>query len=260
MKSVQLEKLVGRRILVVDDVDAERQLLAEYLQHLGCRVYLATNGQDAFRKVHLVNPDLILMDVFMPVCDGLKCCRMLQANKDLRHIPVIFLTGAGMPEQRVQGLLAGAVDYISKPYNLDEVRLRLSIHLKTFSPTLTPALADPNKALGNLDKILFESTKNLMLKSLSQTPELAELAAAVGTNTKRLNEAFRNCVGITVFEYLREERMKEACMLLTKTAISIQDIAIEIGFTGGANFSTAFKDRYGVSPRDFRSHRQALDD
>ena len=87
-----------------------------------------------------------------------------------------------------------------------------------------------------------------MVRSLSDTPELHALAESVGTNSKRLNEAFRQCVGVTVFEYLREERMREACLLLSGTGLSIQDIAMEVGFTSGANFSTAFRDRYGLSP------------
>ena len=86
-----------------------------------------------------------------------------------------------------------------------------------------------------------------------------ELAEAVGTNSKRLNEAFRQCVGVTVFEYLREERMKEACVLLSGTGLPIQAIALEVGFTSGANFSTAFRERYGLSPSQFRQSRLDLE-
>lgn len=245
--------LEGRRILIVDDVESERQLLAEYLQQQGCRIYLAKDGQDAFNKIQLANPDLVLMDIRMPVWDGLTCCRMMQNNTHTRGIPVIFLTGAGLPEERVQGLLAGAVDYIGKPFKLEEISLRLAIHLRHGASDKTQLSApELPKNASNLDSILFQSARQIMVRSLSDTPELHALAESVGTNSKRLNEAFRQCVGVTVFEYLREERMREACLLLSGTGLSIQDIAMEVGFTSGANFSTAFRDRYGLSPSQYR--------
>lgn len=232
-------------------------LLAEYLQQQGCRVYLARNGQDAFKKVQLVNPDIVLMDILMPVCDGLACCRMMQSSPLTRQIPVIFLTGAGMPEQRVQGLLCGAVDYIIKPFRLEEIRLRLVIHLRRLneSPPLNDGLVT---SVRNIDSILFQTARNLLVSALSRTPDLHELAAQVSTNSKRLNEAFRQCAGVTVFEFLREERMKEACRLLSNTGLPSQAIALEVGFTSGASFSTAFRDRYGLSPNQFRQARGSM--
>lgn len=249
--------LIGQRILVVDDVDSERRLLADYLQQQGCRVYLAINGQDAFKKVQLINPDIVLMDILMPICDGLTCCRMMQSSALTRQIPVIFLTGAGMPDQRVQGLLSGAVDYIVKPFKLEEIRLRLVIHLrhKNEAETSRPAVVTQVR---NVDNILFQTARDILLRALSSTPDLHELAAQVSTNSKRLTEAFRQCTGVTVFEFLREERMKEACRLLSSTGLPSQAIALEVGFTSGASFSTAFRDRYGLSPNQFRQARRCM--
>jgi len=250
--------LMGRRVLVVDDSEDERLLLANYLQQEGCRVYLAVDGQDGLKKALLVNPDVILMDVGMPVCDGLTACRVLQQDPRTRKIPVLFLTGAAFPQDRVNGLTAGAVDYITKPFVFDEVRLRLIVHLRS-----RPAEADapqpspPGATPSSLETILFQTARRHMLQQLDRTPDLAELAAVAGTNTKRLNDAFRKCVGSTVFEYLREERMREACSLLEETALEVQSIALALGFSSGANFATAFKDRYGLSPSDFRGARSS---
>ncbi|WP_230391183.1 DNA-binding response regulator [Pseudomonas putida] len=243
--------------MVVDDVDSERMLLADYLQQQGCRVYLANNGQDAIKKIRLINPDLVLMDILMPICDGLTCCRIMQSSVETRAIPVIFLTGAGMPDQRVQGLLAGAVDYIVKPFRLEEVRLRLVVHLRRTG--ISDVDQEPmNPKVRNLDSILFQTARNFLVSNLSSSPELAELAARVGTNSKRLNEAFRQCVGVTVFEFLREERMKEACRLLSSTGLTAQAIGLEVGYTSGANFSTAFRERYGMTPNQYRQARMNL--
>ncbi|MDD2545461.1 MAG: response regulator [Burkholderiaceae bacterium] len=252
---LQLGALQGVRILLVEDADTERMLLAEYLQQQGCRIYLASNGQEGFQKAFLVQPDLVLMDVRMPVCDGLTACRLLQSEPQTRDIPVIFLTGAALPEDRVEGLLVGAVDYITKPFNFEEVRLRLTIHLRARNPEPQALHLPASPSPPPLDDILFQTARFRLLQQLEKAPDLNELARMVGTNARRLNEAFKRCVGVTVFEYLREERMKAARTLLAKTALEVQDVALELGFTSGANFSTAFKERFGLSPTQFRLQR-----
>lgn len=253
--SFKPDVLQGRRILVVEDVESERMLLAQYLQQQGCRVYLASDGHDCLRKVQLIRPDLVLMDVQMQGCDGLSACRIMQAEPALRDIPVIFISGAAMPSQRVQGLMVGAVDYVSKPFDFEEVRLRLAIHLRNQPGSEIPAEPEAIGCPSSLDNILFQSARMYLLKSLAETPDLHELAAAVSTNSKRLNEAFRNCVGMTVFGYLREERMQHACRLLVETRLTVHSIGAEVGYTSGANFATAFKERFGVSPKEFRLSR-----
>jgi DNA-binding response OmpR family regulator len=262
--ALNLASLLGQRVLIVDDAEDERKLLAHYLQQQGCRIYLARDGVDGVNKAQLVQPDLILMDVRMPVCDGVSACQALKRHPNTQQIPVIFLTGAASPAERVQGLLVGAIDYITKPFNFEEVRLRLSIHLKPRATTereVTAAGATVEgipRPTSNFDTIVFESAKLHLLKDLGEVPDLHTLAESVGTNARRLNEAFKHCVGVTVFEYLREERMKEAAQLLGETSIEIQDIAGELGFTSGSNFAAAFRERFGMTPRAFRKSRQAL--
>jgi transcriptional regulator GlxA family with amidase domain len=78
------------------------------------------------------------------------------------------------------------------------------------------------------------------------------LAHSVGTNTRLLNEAFRKFVGVTVFDYLREARMKEALHLLSETDLEVQTVANDLGYGSAANFATAFRERFGLSPRQYR--------
>jgi AraC-like DNA-binding protein len=106
-----------------------------------------------------------------------------------------------------------------------------------------------------MDSILFQSVRLQLIENLHQTPDLAELARVSGVGKKRLNEAFRQCVGVTVLEYLREERMRQACVRLTETTLNMQEIALALGFSSGANFATAFKERFGLCPSDFRAVR-----
>lgn len=249
-------ELHDRHILIVEDADVDRMLLEAYLRQKGAIVHLATNGLEGIRKAQTIRPDMILMDVRMPVCDGLSACRQLQADARTSDIPVIFLSGAVMPDERLEGLLAGAVDYVTKPFNFEEVRIRLSMHLRARRPAAAaPEDSEPAPGASNLDSILFQSARQHLLRNLAETPNLECLARLVSTNPKRLNEAFKHCVGATVFTYLREERMRQARALLSDTTREVQTIALELGFTSGANFATAFKERFGVTPLQFRQNR-----
>ncbi|SAI24303.1 phosphate regulon two-component response regulator [Bordetella ansorpii] len=244
----------GLRVLVVDDCAEDRMLLMDFLSGQGCRVYIAVDGHDGYRKAQLVVPDLVLMDVTMPSCDGLAACRLIKADQATRNIPLIFLSAAVLPAERVAGLAAGAVDYVTKPFDFEEVRLRLLVHLRNSLPmAAAPAVApDAAQASPTLDGVLFRAARRMLSERLDYTPELDELAHAVGTNARRLNLAFRRCAGATVFEFLREERMREARRLLCETVLDVQAIAQSVGYGNRGNFSTAFRERFGMSPSALR--------
>ncbi|HEY1610504.1 MAG TPA: DNA-binding response regulator, partial [Paraburkholderia sp.] len=171
------------------------------------------------------------------------------------------LTAASRPEERVCGLEAGAIDYVVKPFDLDEIRLRLMVHIRAnryratqaVGALSTDATADP--AAGPLDTRLFSTARDLLLTRLNETPELATLAGSVGTNPHRLNLAFRLCAGVTVFDFLYQERMKRASRLLCETTMDVQSIAEVVGYGSGRNFATAFRKYFGHSPSEVRQQR-----
>lgn len=249
-----METLKYRRILVVDDEEADRMLISAYLQRQGCRLFHAHDGLEGIEQARALQPDIILMDSEMPRCNGHDACKIITQDPRTQNIPVIFISGMTAPEQRIRGLLAGAVDYINKPFDFNEVKLRLVIHLRSRShsagPEESPQTDTP--ASNSLQAILFHSARTHLLKSLSATPSMKELETLTGTNSKHLNNAFKVCAGVTVYEYLREERMKEARVLLQQTQLAVQDIALQVGFKDSTNFATAFKERFGLSPREFR--------
>ncbi|RKT21612.1 phospho-acceptor domain-containing protein [Paraburkholderia sp. RAU2J] len=117
-------------VLVVDDTPVNLGLVVECLEGKNFRVAIARDGEEALRRAELAQPDLILLDVMMPGLDGFETCRRLKAMEKTRDIPVIFMTSLTRTEEKVTGFRAGAVDYVTKPLQMDEVAARVNTHLK----------------------------------------------------------------------------------------------------------------------------------
>jgi CheY-like chemotaxis protein len=120
------------KILVVDDEAKNVKLLEALLLPRGYQVLTASNGEEALQQVYQEQPDLILLDVMMPVMDGFAVCKRLKDDADTRLIPVVIMTALGQVEDRVKGIEAGADDFLTKPVNRDELlaRIRTSLRLK----------------------------------------------------------------------------------------------------------------------------------
>jgi len=117
-------------ILVVDDIPKNIQLLSGMLSEKEYKIAFATNGEQALKQASNINPDLILLDIMMPEMDGFEVCEKLKNNEDTKDIPVIFLTGKTEAEDITKGFELGAVDYITKPFNTEELLARVSTHVE----------------------------------------------------------------------------------------------------------------------------------
>jgi len=117
-------------ILIVDDNPANLAMLVDYLEARGNRILVAQDGEEGIGRARFAAPDLILLDARMPPgIDGLETCRRLKVEARTRDVPVIFMTAMGATADKVAGFEAGAVDYVTKPFSLDEVAARIDTHL-----------------------------------------------------------------------------------------------------------------------------------
>lgn len=255
-------------ILVIDDNIEELQLLLGVLREAGHRISLAFDALEGYRRATALQPDLVLLDVRMGATDGYATCRLLKADRATARIPVIFVTSSSSVEERLTGLREGAVDYILKPFEPAEVLARVAVHLALAScrhqaqacmeeaeSALEHAKGEP--AADHADRVLAQAVERLVRSDLANVPALPALAASVGTHEKRLSRVFKEQTGRTVFEFAREARLAEAQRLLVNSALSVEEVALAVGFSGSANFSTAFRERFGTTPTAFRQARLA---
>ena len=116
-------------ILIVDDTPANISVLLDYLHQQGFKVLVARDGLRALEQVKHARPDLILLDMVMPGLDGFETCRRLKAEADTEAIPVIFMTTLSDTTDKMRGFEVGAVDYVIKPFQHEEVLARVTTHL-----------------------------------------------------------------------------------------------------------------------------------
>jgi CheY-like chemotaxis protein len=116
-------------VLLVEDTEIIISLLKEFLTHRGYQVFIARNGRDGIRLAKSERLDLILMDVMMPIMDGIEATKEIRADKSLRNIPIIALTALAMPGDRDRCLAAGMTDYMSKPVKMEELSKLIEKHL-----------------------------------------------------------------------------------------------------------------------------------
>lgn len=158
-------------ILVVDDTVANLRLLTEILRDGGYKPRLSRNGRLALEAARAVSPDLILLDINMPEMNGFEVCKRLKADENLAAIPVLFLSALDREMDKVEALRSGGVDYVTKPFQLEEVQARVETHL---------ALHHARQ----IERDLLEKTLNGAVKALSgltlmTSPALAERSEAL---------------------------------------------------------------------------------
>jgi two-component system sensor histidine kinase/response regulator len=189
------------RVLVVDDIPKNLQVVGTMLRNEGYEVMAATSGADALEGVRVQVPDLILLDLMMPEMDGLEVCRRLKADPAVRGIPIIFLTASNEMEQLVKGFEAGAVDYITKPFNAPELlaRVRTHLELRHARERLREMNDEKNEFMGiaahdlraPLNAIQGYSEMFLEEPSLAR-PEQEDLVRRIHDGARRMAEMVRN--------------------------------------------------------------------
>lgn len=249
---------IDPRILIVDDQPESIALLLRYFEGQPVDVMIAVSGDDGLRRVADAPPDLVLLDVAMPVMDGFEVCRRLKADSLTSDIPVIFLSANSDLQHRLDGFACGAVDYIGKPFSAEEVLARAFVHVRHKRKiqkleAISFQMPPPGRSdSASRDKRIVVAAIAELRREDAPWNGLDVLARRVGTHEKKLTELFRTQFGMTVYEYLIDIRLETARWQLSNTRVQIQSIAERAGYRNPSDFSRAFRHRYGVGPRQYR--------
>jgi DNA-binding response OmpR family regulator len=223
------------KILIVDDEPFNVDYLEQELQDLGYETVSAGNGQEALEKVATESPDLILLDIMMPIMDGFAVCRILKGNDDTRLLPIVIMTALDDIDDRIKGIEAGADDFLTKPVNQRELVARIQTALK-LKHTVDRKISELRRLKDHFARFVPEAVKRL----IAENPEAPELA-------KRECDVSVLFLDISGYTRLSEQLPPETLNGLVERYFStfldrIHEAGGDINETAGDGFMAIFQD------------------
>lgn len=249
-------------VLVIDDNADIRRYLRGIL---GDRydVAEAASGDEGLTLAMRLVPDLILCDVMMPEPDGFEVCRRLKGDLSTSHVPVVLLTAMASDAAKLRGLEGGADDYLVKPFNAREVRLRIDNaiasrqRLRERYAQLSTEAERPDQVLegpaleASLDEKFLRRVAEIARAHLAEAQfGVAELAEEIGLSRRQLLRKLSALTGHSPAEHLRRLRLEEAERLLRSRSGNVAEVAYAVGFETPAHFSRVFHKHFGVLPSE----------
>ena len=243
-------------VLVVEDHDDLRNYLAGSLGQQ-CRVLTATNGREGLTKAQTEIPDLIVSDWLMPDMDGVQLCEALKNDERTSHVPLILLTSRSSNESKVEGLGAGADDYVTKPFNLDVLLSRVRNLIQ--SRRMLRAKYSRQFLLKPTD-IVVESVEDVFLRKVMALIEshLADpgldvqlLEREFGLSNTQLFRKLKALTGKGGNELIRSVRLQRAAQLLQTGGRQVAEVAYAVGFNDPNYFIRVFGKEFGMSPGEW---------
>ena len=245
-----------KQILIVEDNSDVASFIGSQLGK-DYEIHFAQNGKEGLDMARSLIPDLIISDVMMPMMDGLEFCRLLRADELVCHIPVIMVTAKVSEEDRLRGLECGVDAYLPKPFNTEELLLRISNLMKQREvlrqkyeqdSALLPISADMPQ------DHFMKHAKAAILEAVREGKDLsvASLAEQLGINTRQLHRKVTALTGDTPVALIRTTKIELAQRILTQDpSVPMKNVAIDCGFTDYSHFVRVFKNVTGKTPSDF---------
>ncbi|MFD2572637.1 7TM-DISM domain-containing protein [Spirosoma soli] len=257
-------------LLIIDD-NADIRTYARSIFGGEYQILEAVDGQEGFEKATASLPNLVICDLMMPRLDGFGFCKALKSQEATSHIPVIMLTAKATVEDRIEGFMLGADDYLTKPFHRAELqarvrnlilqRQRLYQRFTTATPelveninvsTLVEPLELPQPGLLKTEQAFLDRLKAVVLQHLDQTDFTVEiLAEAVNMSRVQLHRKLKALTNLTTTEFIRHTRLTVATELLRKGDQNVTQVALAVGFDNLSYFAKVFQEQHGVTPSQY---------
>lgn len=253
-------------ILVVEDEEEIRKYICDQLRS-EFNTRESEDGKDAYQKILDKKPDLIISDVMMPEMNGFELCRKIRQNPNINSIPVILLTAKTTVDDNLEGLELGADAYITKPFNMNILRKTVE-NLVNGREVLRNAYTGKQEQLDKITKLEAKSPDDKLMDRIMKVidsnisnPELnvEMITQEVGISRVHLYRKMKELTNQSMRDFIRNVRLKQAATLLSEKKYSVSEVVEMTGFTRVSNFSTLFKNMYGMSPLAYRDAKHADD-
>ena len=253
-------------LIVEDNADMREHLINMF--HVDYRCIEASNGYEGLEMTKLQVPDAIICDVMMPKMNGYEFSKAIKQDEALSHIPIMLLTARADLESRMEGWRQHVDDYLTKPFNNEELRLRLdnlltirTILRKRFASEMrnNPAgLIQVKQELNVKDLSFINKFETLVEKQYKDTEfQLNFAAISLSMSERQLQRKLKALMDLTFSEYVRSHRLKKAAIRLQE-GLPINRVVEEVGFSSPAYFSSCFKAEFGETPKQFQQKSVSL--
>lgn len=248
-----------QKVLIIEDNDEMRKFIKSELQKR-YKIFEASDGLEGLKLVEKYLPDLIISDIMMPNMDGIEFCKKIKINSRTSHIPVVLLTAKGEAQTKYESIEIGADDYISKPFDMEYLFIRIK-NLLNYKDQLRK-LFQSNSNLEPSDVTLPSHDDKFFSKLMSVIEEgipdpeftVNSLEEKMGMSHTNFYRKIKNMTGQSGKEILMSMRMKRAKqILLDSENIRISEVAYAVGFSNPKYFSKCFKEYYGILPSEYHS-------
>ncbi|MWB94077.1 response regulator [Flavobacterium sp. GA093] len=245
-----------KTILIVEDHKVLRSFMKNLLKK-EYNIIVADNGKVALEKALQFVPNLIISDVIMPEMVGTELCSKIKENIKTSHIPVILLTSRSSLVYKFEGLESGADDYISKPFNLIEFKLRVKNLLNSAERLKNKFSSEdhfnPSEiTVSSLDEELLKKAFKIVEENISNEQfDIPFFCSELGVSRTMLFLKIKAWTNFTPNEFIHEIRLKRAAQLLEQNKLNIAEVSYKVGFNNPKYFSKCFQKRYGETPSQF---------
>ncbi len=245
-------------ILITEDHSDLRAYIHEIIED-EYEILEATDGKDGLEQAINCIPDLVISDVMMPNMDGYQFCEKLKTDERTSHIPVVLLTARSDSASKIEGLTLGADDYLTKPFEPDELKVRIKNLIEQrrklrqrFNKQITIPIEDI--AVMPADEIFLKRAVDMIEMHLTN-PDLSVdwLSSKMALSRSQLHRKIHALTNQTVVDFIRSIRLKHAIEILESKTATISEIAYQTGFGSPDYFRRCFKKRFGKSPSQYTS-------
>ena len=243
-------------VLIVEDNGDVRQYMQNILRE-DYSLLEATDGISGLKMATENVPDLIVSDVMMPRMDGFEFCRRVKTDEKTSHIPVILLTARASGESKLEGLETGADDYLTKPFESGELKVRIRNLIdgrrKLAEHFRRQNILNPqNISVSSVDDLFLRRTRESVEKHISDPEFTTErFAGEVYMSRMQLSRKLKALTGYTTHGYIRMLRLKRAAQLLQQGAGTVTEIIYDVGFNNLSHFAKVFREEFGMSPSEY---------
>ena len=244
------------QLLIIEDNSDLREFLKEDLSK-DYHVFEAGDGKSGIDIAFAKIPDLVITDIIMPDIEGIEVCRRVKNDERTSHIPVIILTAKSSQDVKIEGLTSGADDFLSKPFDIKELRIRISNLLiqraklrykygliAEFGEYGDPSATVDDLFMRKINTIIDENIRNFDF-------DVGVLQEKLGMSRIHLYRKIKALTGLSPGSIIHYQRMQLAARMIHEKKLNLTEISLSIGISNPSYFSRCFREFYGVSPKDF---------